>query len=542
MSRRTQVGAAPSDGNKQSTPAPLHALEGHTHMSPRDAASRVGVPTPASARPRRRSARYAFVAATAALVVSAPITADASRGIVSAGAAGLARPNGQPAMTAAEAVRWGAFGSTPTGYAALPWMSLAQQRAGMPTSFGAMAAPAPAGGGGIPAPVRAAYVQAESSLASSQPGCRLPWWLLAGVGYVESGHAAGGNVDAAGRTVGAIYGPVLNGTTPGTAVVLDSDRGTIDGDTTYDRAVGPMQFLPSTWRSFGTDANGDGQADPHNVADAALSAGVYLCSGGGDLQDPAAMRTAILRYNPSQEYVVNVLAVGQAYRDGRTPPAPWRPPRDQGVNPATPLVTAAPGAALPPTIVAGPPVTKPAPVAPAPRRDVSARSAQVPTPPRKVTPTVPEAASDAPSSSTPTHRPSTKPTPTKSPTKPTASPTTPTPPSTTPSRSPSLPYCDDPTTSPSPTTSTSPTATTKPTPTTSPSPTPSPNHTFGPDGTQTPIPTPTCVLRTPAEEAGSPTATPTSTASAGTPATLPPAQTSTVPVPAATTGPSAGGR
>lgn len=221
----------------------------------------------------------------------------------------------------------------------LPWLTVAQQGIAMPAGW-QLGAPSD---GTIPPTVLAAYRQAETALAASTPTCNLPWWLLAGIGHVESGHAAGGNVDAAGRTVGDIYGVVLDGTTPETAVVPDTDGGQIDGDPVYDRAVGPMQFLPSTWTLFATDGNDDGVADPHNVYDAAVTAGQYLCSYGGDLATPEAMRSAVLGYNPSTQYVQDVIAVGEAYRDGRTPPPLWTPPT-------------VPAGTTPPTIVAAAPV------------------------------------------------------------------------------------------------------------------------------------------------------------------------------------------
>jgi murein DD-endopeptidase MepM/ murein hydrolase activator NlpD len=69
---------------------------------------------------------------------------------------------------------------------------------------------------------------------------QVPWNVLAGLGEVESGH-------------GASMGPSSAG------------------------ANGPMQFLPSTWRTWGRDANGDGRADPYSPADAISSAVHYLC-------------------------------------------------------------------------------------------------------------------------------------------------------------------------------------------------------------------------------------------------------------------------
>ena len=100
-----------------------------------------------------------------------------------------------------------------------------------------------------PASVLAAYKKAEQDLASTDAACRLPWQLLAAIGKVESGQARGGKVDANGTTLSPILGPVLNG--QGFALIKDTDGGAYDGDATHDRAVGPMQFIPSTWATLG---------------------------------------------------------------------------------------------------------------------------------------------------------------------------------------------------------------------------------------------------------------------------------------------------
>ncbi|MEU7468022.1 lytic transglycosylase domain-containing protein [Streptomyces sp. NPDC044984] len=154
---------------------------------------------------------------------------------------------------------------------------------------------------GIPATVLRAYRAAETSVGRTDPGCRLPWELLAAIGKVESGQARGGAVDRNGTTRGRITGPPLNGR--GFALIRDTDGGAHDGDTVYDRAVGPMQFLPSTWARWGTDGNGDGRADPNNVFDAALAAGHYLCAGDRDLGRAADLDRAILSYNHSRPYL-----------------------------------------------------------------------------------------------------------------------------------------------------------------------------------------------------------------------------------------------
>lgn len=163
---------------------------------------------------------------------------------------------------------------------------------------------------GIPATPLAAYQRAASRLS----GCGIPWWLLAGVGRIESGHAAGGRVDRSGTVRGAIYGPRLDGALGGTMVITDTDQGRLDGDPQFDRAMGPMQFLPATWSWAGRDGNGDGVANPQNVYDAALAAGGLLCRSGS-LRDEAGMKRALLSYNGSGDYVATVMAAATAYRD-----------------------------------------------------------------------------------------------------------------------------------------------------------------------------------------------------------------------------------
>jgi hypothetical protein len=68
-------------------------------------------------------------------------------------------------------------------------------------------------------------------------------------------------------------------------------------------AVGWMQFIPSSWRTYGVDANSDGQKDPYNPVDAIFAAGRYLRAAGGDKN----LRRAIFSYNHADWYVDSVL-------------------------------------------------------------------------------------------------------------------------------------------------------------------------------------------------------------------------------------------
>ncbi|MFJ3230389.1 lytic murein transglycosylase [Streptomyces sp. NPDC086787] len=167
---------------------------------------------------------------------------------------------------------------------------------------------------GIPATVLDAYRRAADNLREAKPGCNLPWQLLAAIGKVESGQARGGSVDANGTTLSPILGPQLDGN--GFALIPDTDHGQYDGNSAYDQAVGPMQFIPSTWKWAGRDGNGDGVEDPNNVYDAALAAGHYLCRNSWDLSDQKDRNRAILSYNDSQDYLHTVLSWFDYYTRG----------------------------------------------------------------------------------------------------------------------------------------------------------------------------------------------------------------------------------
>src|SRR4051794_10084238 len=149
----------------------------------------------------------------------------------------------------------------------------------------------------------------RSAVGSVPAACNLPVSLLAAIGEVESGSLVGRAIDAQHRTY--VMGPVLNGN--GFAAIPDTDNGRLDGDSRWDRAMGPMQFVPSTWQTFGVDGDGDGVADPQDIEDAAASAAGYLCYGGRDLSQPSMMSAAILSYNHSTAYEHLVLTYQQRY-------------------------------------------------------------------------------------------------------------------------------------------------------------------------------------------------------------------------------------
>lgn len=99
------------------------------------------------------------------------------------------------------------------------------------------------------------------------------WYILAAVGKVESDH-------------GENMGPSSAG------------------------AMGPMQFMPSTWKTSGVDGNGDGVANVMDPRDAIPAAARYLKTGGA----PKDWYAALFSYNHADWYVKKVLGVAEGYR------------------------------------------------------------------------------------------------------------------------------------------------------------------------------------------------------------------------------------
>ena len=170
---------------------------------------------------------------------------------------------------------------------------------------------------GIPDAALSAYQRAETVINAADKSCNIPWQLIAAIGRVESDHgrANGNTLDDEGLATPGIYGIALDGSN-NTTVIRDTDAGQYDSDAKWDRAVGPMQFIPSTWSVVGVDGDNDGQRNPQDVDDAALATAVYLCSGNDDLSTDAGRRAAVFRYNHSQDYVDLVLSFMDAYMDG----------------------------------------------------------------------------------------------------------------------------------------------------------------------------------------------------------------------------------
>ncbi|MFC3760275.1 lytic transglycosylase domain-containing protein [Tenggerimyces flavus] len=215
---------------------------------------------------------------------------------------------------------------------------------------------------GIPASALRAYALAQAAMVEGDEPCHLPWTLMAAIGRVESNH---GRVDEStltrqGKAVPAIVGPSLDGG-PGLPHVADTDEGAFDQDGSFDRGVGPMQFLPETWRSIGIDADRDSKLDPQDVDDATLAGAVYLCSGSDDLATSSGLKTALGRYNSSPEYADLVVAVKTAYEAGE-----WQQVADGRQLPPPPKTPGSPDPGAPDPAPSGDSQAPPGPDAPGP--------------------------------------------------------------------------------------------------------------------------------------------------------------------------------
>ncbi|MFC6085157.1 lytic murein transglycosylase [Sphaerisporangium aureirubrum] len=117
------------------------------------------------------------------------------------------------------------------------------------------------------------YLDLYKVAARVCPG--LSWTVLAAIGQVESGHGRNNGPSSAG-------------------------------------ALGPMQFMPATWRAYGVDGDGDGKSDIWSPYDAVPGAARYLCANGAG-QGGNKLRGAVYRYNHSWSYVDKVLGLAGAY-------------------------------------------------------------------------------------------------------------------------------------------------------------------------------------------------------------------------------------
>ncbi|MBQ6644150.1 MAG: lytic murein transglycosylase [Saccharopolyspora sp.] len=166
----------------------------------------------------------------------------------------------------------------------------------------------------VPSRALLSYVNADLAMREYQPECRISWSTIAGIARIESNHGRYGNrlLGDDARPSKPIIGVPLDGT-PGVRAIGDTDGGVLDGDAMHDRAVGPMQFIPSTWRKWATDGSGDGVGDPQNLDDASMAAARYLCSSGRDLTTGQGWWGSVMSYNNSVEYGQKVFAIAETY-------------------------------------------------------------------------------------------------------------------------------------------------------------------------------------------------------------------------------------
>lgn len=169
---------------------------------------------------------------------------------------------------------------------------------------GGASPPLPGAWSGIPARVLTAYQTTDGWCLG------LRWQLVAAIGQVESAHGTSGGAttdDTSGEVSPRIIGPPLDGTNDTQRIPIGNWLGWWGLAGPWEQAVGPMQFLPSTFARWGVDADRDGTANPHDIDDAAASTANYLCGGhDGAVTDE---RAAVLRYNNSTAYADKVLAI-----------------------------------------------------------------------------------------------------------------------------------------------------------------------------------------------------------------------------------------
>ena len=126
----------------------------------------------------------------------------------------------------------------------------------------------------IPSAALAAYANAVSLQRSRDPGCAVSVEIVAAIGYNESRHAVNGTRIGAG---GVISPPILGPLSSYPNTLSPEDRVRFQNTQPYLQAVGATQFMPTTWKGYEPDGNGDGVSDPFNIYDDAMGTAMYLC-------------------------------------------------------------------------------------------------------------------------------------------------------------------------------------------------------------------------------------------------------------------------
>ncbi len=269
---------------------------------------------------RRPSGRLILPAVLATLMIAAAGTAGAY--LVPAALRAMPAPTATPSFAPGAPALPTAVG-TPPAFPTDTFSPVSPTLSAAPGQVAAGGRPADALAGwaqqvgtrvGIPVVAVQAYGYAELVLNRTTPACRLSWTTLAAIAKVESAHgsANGAVLGADGQALPAIVGLPLDGK-GGRQLIADTDGGAMDSDRTFDRAMGPLQFIPTTWRENAVDADNNGVTDPNDIDDASLAAGNYLCRNGRDMTKPEDWWEAILSYNDVRPYAQKVFAEANAY-------------------------------------------------------------------------------------------------------------------------------------------------------------------------------------------------------------------------------------
>lgn len=171
----------------------------------------------------------------------------------------------------------------------------------------------PGGAPSVPSDRAAAEIPPELLpiyMAASLTCPGLPWPVLAGIGWVESHHGGGHADPVSGDVVPPIVGPAIDGRA-GFAAIPDPSQ-----PDDWAHALGPMQFLSTTWSAWGLlapDRPPGATPDVNNAWDAIYSAAGYLCGGRPMIGE---VRAAVLRYNRSDAYFKDVMAKAAEYGSG----------------------------------------------------------------------------------------------------------------------------------------------------------------------------------------------------------------------------------
>ena len=144
---------------------------------------------------------------------------------------------------------------------------------------------------GVPDLAAKAYLNAAARVKDVEPSCVVPPEVLAAFGRQESNHGQVLEWNPDGHSRGMLRGYAETGP--------DTDGGVLDGDKKYDWAVGAMQFIPTTWKAYAQDGDGDGVADPHDFYDSALTAAWHLCDLAGPFPKASTVAAAWAQYDRS---------------------------------------------------------------------------------------------------------------------------------------------------------------------------------------------------------------------------------------------------